>query len=161
MKHLTAEDIQAYLDGVSGPETRALECHLQECAACRARLEEYRGFYAALADDRAIADIGDLPGKVMGRIEGEPDLELDSALKDILLAGCGVVLAAAALVLFVGIGPLAAGLAGLAGSMRYLATRGTAGLRLPAIAAAATVIVLVYLVNGIALHRAGSRSRHP
>ena len=161
MKHPSAEDIQEYLDGISGPDKRALKIHFQDCAACRARLEEYRKLYAGLADGRAIADIGDLPDKVMERIAGGPDPEVDSALKDVLLAGCGVLLAAAALILFVGIGPLAAGLAGLAGSMRDLATRGTAGVHPPVIAAAAAVIVLVYLANGIALRRAGSRSRRP
>jgi anti-sigma factor RsiW len=158
LKHLTADDIQRYLDGTTGPEARALEVHLADCAACRTRLGEYRTLYAGLGEDRGIREIQGLPDKVMGRLPAGRLPERESALPDFILAGCGVLLAAAALVVFVGIGSLAAGLAGLGTAARDFAVGGVEGLRASAIAGAAAVMVLVHLANGIALRRARTRT---
>lgn|GEM_PF-3184070 len=159
MKHPSADDIQEYLDGISGAEARVLESHLAECADCRARFEEYRDLYAGLGDGRAIPEIRDLPYRVMSRIEAWRSPTKESALEDWVLAICGVLLPTIALVVFVGIGSLAVGLVGLAGGVRDLAVRSMAGPRPTVIAAAAVVVLLVYLANGIALRRARSGSR--
>jgi len=54
-KHLNDEQIQESLDSmVFGPE-QSLALHLETCAPCRERLEQYRQLYAGLAADPGFA----------------------------------------------------------------------------------------------------------
>ena len=164
MIHLTPEDIQRYLDGVAGRDRGEFDDHLAGCPGCLKRLEEYRTLYIDLGDDRAIHALPGLTDKVMNRLISGRRSEEESGLLDFVLAGCGILLAAVALIVFVGLGPLAAGLAGTGGAIRDLAGASASAasrFRPPVLLAAAAVIFLVYIANGIALRRPGTRSPHP
>jgi len=69
MKHLTEEQIQAFLDGSSDQDSKSLALHLYFCPDCRRTYEEYQKLYMGLAK----AEIPDLPAsfaeKVMSRID--------------------------------------------------------------------------------------------
>jgi len=164
LKHLTPEDIQRYLDGVAGRDTGEFDDHLAGCPGCLERLEEYRALYVDLGDDGAIPALPGLTDKVMNRLISGRRSEEESGLLDFVLAGCGILLAAVALIVFVGLGPLTAGPAWLGGAIRDLAGAGASAasrLRPPVLLAAAAVIFLVYIANGIALRRPGTRSPRP
>ncbi|MFQ5633173.1 MAG: anti-sigma factor family protein [bacterium] len=51
MKHLSDEDLQAYLDGVHGVNRVETEAHLMICKDCQHALEAYRHVYTALQNE--------------------------------------------------------------------------------------------------------------
>lgn len=55
MRHLTDEEIQAYIDGEAASRPPQVEAHLAECPVCSGVLREYRRLYSALANDRCFA----------------------------------------------------------------------------------------------------------
>ncbi len=52
VRHVTDEEIQAYLDEGSDVGYAAFETHVQVCESCRSRLAHYKVLYQGLRDDR-------------------------------------------------------------------------------------------------------------
>ena len=152
MKHLSDTEIQSYLDRPSGGIPGPLEDHLRTCAMCRRRLDEYRALFARLADDSGMPVYEGLTDAVMARVAARPHPE-HSGIYDLVLAAGGTAIAAAAIWLFVGLSPLYGGLARLSSAVVNVLARGAgpdAGPGPYPIAAAAAVILVVHLINGLA-----------
>lgn len=161
MKHVGDHDMQRYLDGAAGGDTQALDSHFAICPLCRKRLAEYRMLFADLGEDVAILHLGGITDGVMARITAGRQSEGRSGLVDAVLAISGALLALAALWVFVGLGPLPTGLADLTRSVRDLFGAGataTGGVGQSVLMSAALVIIIVFLVNGLAIRRAGTGS---
>lgn len=63
-----------YLDGRAQPaERRAVEQHLSTCAACRTRVEEFRGLLGVLDDLPEITPSGSFDAALRARIAAEPE----------------------------------------------------------------------------------------
>ena len=100
MRHLTDEEIQAYLDGFVGELDPGLADHIRTCEQCRGALRDYRALYAGLADKSAFDLPRDLPLAVMsglglGRARARFPLPGDL----VLVAGAVVAMLVAAVVL--------------------------------------------------------------
>jgi anti-sigma factor RsiW len=109
LKHLSGSDIQDYLDGAGG-NRRAIEEHLAGCEECLVRLAEYRVLYTRLADASCLPEAPGREDAVMARIKererGKPALWVP----DLILAAAGALLAVLAVLLFLDLSALAAGL---------------------------------------------------
>lgn len=68
MKHLSDDEIQAYLDGAPPALDRDLKVHLETCAACQNAVGQYKTLYAGLADDTAYDVPSDLAQTVVSRL---------------------------------------------------------------------------------------------
>ncbi len=68
LRHLDDRAIQDYLDGTGTPEA---EQHLDFCAECRARVEEYKLVYQALEDDSEFRLPYNFAEAVMSRVGAE------------------------------------------------------------------------------------------
>ena len=114
MKHLEDAEIQRYLEGTCGDETGALERHIEACGLCTSRLEEYRLLFSQLAEDTAMPVFSDLPDRVIARLTSIDHATAPSREQswrfDLVLAGSGVLIAAVAVFVFVGLGSLPHGL---------------------------------------------------
>jgi len=51
VKHATEEQIQAYLDGLVGPDYALLSGHIESCEQCRETMLQYHALYGELSDD--------------------------------------------------------------------------------------------------------------
>ena len=67
VKHLSEDQIQTYLDGCDRDTKRSIEAHLADCPQCTALLNDYKRLYVALADDRDLVPVKDLPTAVLAR----------------------------------------------------------------------------------------------
>jgi hypothetical protein len=68
VKHMTDEEIQAYLDAPSGKADAGVRNHLGKCLECSKVLADYRALYSSLADDAAFEVPKGLAGAVLSRL---------------------------------------------------------------------------------------------
>lgn len=163
MKHLTDTDIQTYLEGPGSEKARAFDDHLSGCRICRRRVDEYKSLFAHLGDDSAVPVVRGLADKVMASVTAARAPDEPSSLADLVLTGAGVLLAAAALYIFVGLQPLSRGLAMLGGSLPAIMSAGLGAAKdfgRPTLIAAAAVVFLVYIINGLPFCRARTRGHN-
>jgi anti-sigma factor RsiW len=63
----------SFVDGRADvKERRQVESHLPDCAACRARVEQYRAVWMVLAEEPAVEPTFGFDGRLRARIAAEP-----------------------------------------------------------------------------------------
>jgi len=110
VRHLTEEEIQAHLDGVSGEYDAEIVRHLGTCRRCREVLGTYRALYAGLSADPAYPIPHDLAGSVLsglGLARTERRLEVSG---DIVLIACAIAAMVVGVVAFADLRPVFDGL---------------------------------------------------
>jgi predicted anti-sigma-YlaC factor YlaD len=100
MRHLTDEEIQAYLDGPRGKADADLRQHLETCRQCREALQDYGALYRRLADDAAFVLPPDLADSVLTR------MGLEQRRRRLRLPGDLVIVASAIALMLIGISVL-------------------------------------------------------
>ena len=100
MRHLTDEEIQAYLDGSSREAETDLRHHLETCQHCRRALADYRALYRGLADDAAFLSPQDLAESVLTR------MGLEQRRRRLRIPGDLVIVASAIVLMLIGISVL-------------------------------------------------------
>ncbi len=94
MKHLSDEDIQAYLDR-GAAETAIADDHLKECPSCRRILEEYRALYGALSDEECFAPSTGLATRALSGLKTRAAAKPLREFTETLAAAFGIVAALA------------------------------------------------------------------
>ena len=106
MRHLTEEEIQAYLDAPPGEADAEIRHHLETCRQCREVLEDYETLYGKLADDPAYAIPHDLAASVLSGLGlGEAGRRLGLP-GDIVLVACAIAAMLVGVLLFADLGPI-------------------------------------------------------
>ena len=93
MRHLTDEEIQAYLDGLTENLDASLISHLDTCRECRKAIDQYRLLYTCLSDDSSFGVTTGLTPSVMKRL-GLKRSQRRSLPVEIVLAAAGVMASA-------------------------------------------------------------------
>ncbi len=86
INHLSDDQIQEYLDGLSSEVTHI---HLEKCAACRENLKAYQNLYKHLQGDTPFELPSDFEDKVMSNIRGQSETA-NSGLLTFFLSLLGV-----------------------------------------------------------------------
>lgn len=106
MRHLSDEEIQAFLDeGEGSLDSEALD-HLSICNRCRRVLEDYKILFADLADGSAFEIPRDLSATVISRLGLRVHQRRRALPTDIVLVTGGILAMVIAVALFVDLGPL-------------------------------------------------------
>ena len=93
LRHLSDEDIQAYLDGRLVHRVKLIERHLLECDSCREKLEHYRAVFQALKQDTTPSLAPGFPDRVMAAVAKEPAAKAtDSFVSWLSLAAAAIVI---------------------------------------------------------------------
>jgi anti-sigma factor RsiW len=106
MRHLTEEEIQAYLDGPGGGLDAELLDHLKTCKECRDGLADYRALYAGLADDAAFEVPQGLAGSVISRLGLKQTRRRLTVPGDFILVACAIVAMLIGVSVFADLSPL-------------------------------------------------------
>ena len=113
MRHLTDEEIQAYLDGADlDPE---LSGHLVTCIQCHEVLGGYRALYADLADETAFKIPQDLAGTVTSRLGLKQAGRRFRVSGDLVLVACAIVAMLIGVSVFADLGPIVEAISASAG----------------------------------------------
>jgi hypothetical protein len=83
MKHISDEDLQAYLDGDTAIDTAEIEQHIKSCTVCQTALRAYQEVYHAIESEPVAELAADFSSKVVADIKGK--LENKSQLQETLL----------------------------------------------------------------------------
>jgi anti-sigma factor RsiW len=122
LRHLTDDEIQAYLDGEFTPADAGLEAHLRTCAACQNALREYETLYSRLADRAAFESPRDLAATVVLRLGLRPRKRRFSLPADIILLTGAIVCMVGVALVFLDLRPFVASLAELLSPVLHYAT---------------------------------------
>lgn len=72
IQHLSDDLLQAYLDGGCSPDEAAdVETHLNDCSACRARLQTWQALFLTLDDLPDLAVPGSIQARVQNRLQSD------------------------------------------------------------------------------------------
>ncbi len=105
-RHMTEEEIQAYLDKGQSSLDQVFDSHLSQCGECRARVSEYRQLYGALAEEpNAVLSPG-FPDTVIARVAAEDAKRVEQRRWNILYSTLGVLGLIAASAYFINWQPL-------------------------------------------------------
>ena len=132
MRHLTDEEIQAYLDGMVDNLDPSLISHVDTCGHCRKTAAQYSLLYRCLSDDSSFGVITGLAPSVMKHL-GLERSERRPLPVEIILAAAGVVAALCVALAWLDLGRLVSTIAA--------APRSLAGLIAPVIEAAGAYLV--------------------
>jgi len=129
-RHATDEQIQAYLDGLVGPDYVALSEHIENCELCRETALQYRTLYSDLADETDIRLPADFARTVASKVaptdtdvaKDRWSLSLVAAVLGPLLIGVVTLYLLGAESLFAKAGGLGHSMAGQAGELADGAT---------------------------------------
>jgi anti-sigma factor RsiW len=71
-EHISTQ-LVSYMDGrATEPERREVEAHLESCAACRSRVEEFRRLWTVLDEAPVVEPSLDFDARMRQRIDAEP-----------------------------------------------------------------------------------------
>ncbi len=104
--HLSDERIQEFLDG--DKEDSGIRGHLHACALCRGKMNRYQALYSELAKDPGFSLPADFADRVLAAIPAQREHRLSFPAIRAALILLGILLAAAAVYLFVDLKPLLA-----------------------------------------------------
>ena len=94
MKHLSDEEIQAYLDREAGAERASIAAstagHLRECPACQGAIDEYRKLYLALEDESSFALEMDVAARALSKVKPRERQERERDLVDTFAGALGI-----------------------------------------------------------------------
>jgi len=85
MRHLTDEEIQAYLDGIKSGRAEIKPSHLDSCHHCRERLRQFEILYERLAIDETPALSGDFARQVARQARKSPVAAPQRGLRPVLV----------------------------------------------------------------------------
>lgn len=116
MRHLTDDEIQAYLDGTGPDLSETMESHISSCKRCRRSIETYRMLYIGLADAGSFEPVRDPAPAVLCMLGIETSRGRSRPI-EVILAAVGIVAAVAVALAWLDLGPLAGAIADLAGPL--------------------------------------------
>ncbi len=105
-RHMTDEEIQAYLERGASYMDQVFHAHLGECSECRRRLHEYRALYGALEEDRGFDLPSGFSDRVMTRIAAGSVERTERSWIGLLALAAGIVLALGVTAYYVDFGPM-------------------------------------------------------
>lgn len=91
VRHLTDDEIQAYLEKGTSALDHVFDSHLNECAACRTRTEEYRRLIGTLEEDRGFILSPGFADAVTTRILAEQAALAKRRLNNLLMTVGGAI----------------------------------------------------------------------
>ena len=106
MRHLTDDEIQAYMDGSAPTLDPDLKTHLETCRLCQDALRQYRMLYEGLADDTVYEIPPDLAQTVVSRLGLEPSSRRAAFPADVVLVAGAIIAAVAVALNFLDFMPL-------------------------------------------------------
>jgi len=105
-RHMTDDEILAYLDQGASSLDRVFHTHLDQCEDCRARVEQYRSLYSSLEEDREFQLSPGFSGTVVARVAAENSLAAGRPWGSILLTAAGIAVGIGLAAYFIDFGPL-------------------------------------------------------
>jgi anti-sigma factor RsiW len=123
-RHLTDEEIQAYLDGSAAEIDAGLRAHLETCRQCRELLGDYEALYARLADRPGLEAPQDLARSVISRLGLEPARGRFSVPGDLVLVAGAIAAMVITAFVFLDLGPVFDTASAIGGQISTLASAG-------------------------------------
>ncbi len=105
-RHMTDEELQAYLDKGPSFMDQVFHAHLGECSECRARLHQYRAVYDALAVEQEFELSDGFADRVMARVATESVGHAKRSWGGLLAMAAGVILAFGVTAYYVDFAPI-------------------------------------------------------
>lgn len=105
-RHMTDEEIQAFLEKGTSALDQVFTGHLDECPQCRRQVQEYRALYGSLGEDRDFELAPGFSDAVMARVAAESEAQAKKRLGGMLLSVLGALAAVALIAYFVDFTPV-------------------------------------------------------
>lgn len=103
-RHMTDDEIQAYLETGTSALDQVFDSHLMECRSCRERVESYRAMFGALGEERGFELSPGFAEAVTARIAVEQAAGAKRRWQGILWSLLGVMASFAAMAVFMDLG---------------------------------------------------------